>query len=141
MIPLINGIARSWSEIEVPFLGTPLSGIISLEWNENSVATMNMGIGRYASSVGYGNKMFTGAISFTQEEWNNIVRVSPNSKPTDLGVFDLPILYMNDTQGLIEKVLWKSVIFTDVKISPKQGDTMIAVEVTCIMADVQTTVA
>lgn len=140
MQPLINGIARSWSEITIPFLGTPLSGIMDVSWTEDSIATMNPGIGRYASSVGYGNKVFTGSMTFTQEEWNNIVRVAPNSKPSDIPFFDLPILYMNDSQGLVMKTLWKSCIMTNVKIAAKQGDTVIPVEVTFLMADIKTTV-
>jgi GTP-binding protein len=72
----------------------------------------------------------------TQEEWNNIVKVSPNGKPTDLGLFDLPILYQNDSQGLVNKTLWKSCVMTKVSISPNQGDTMIPVTVSFIMADI-----
>jgi len=141
MVPLINGIARSWAEINVPFLGQPLSGVVSISWEENSNVTMNPGIGKYASSYGEGNYTFTGSMTFTQEEWNNIVSVSPNNKPTQLGIFDLPLLYLNDSNGFVMKTLWKSSKITSVKIAPNQGDTMIPVEVQFIMADIQTTIA
>lgn len=141
MVPLINGIARSWSEMNFPFLGVPLSGVIGVSWEESSNVTMNPGVGKYASSYGEGNYTFTGAMTFTQEEWNNIVKVAPNGKPTQFGIFDFPIFYLDDSQGFIQKVLWKSCKITSVKISPNQGDTMIPVEVTFVMADIQITIA
>lgn len=141
MVPLINGIARSWSEMNFPFLGVPLSGVIAADWEEDSNVTMNPGVGKYASSYGEGNFTFKGSMTFTQEEWNNIVKAAPNGKPTQFAIFDFPILYLDDSEGFIMKTTWKSCKITNVKIAPNQGDTMIAVVAQFIMADIQTKVA
>jgi hypothetical protein len=138
MQPLINGIARSWSQITVPFLGSPLSGVISINWSIERVKTNNPGIGSYASSRGQGNWMFTASMTLLMEEWDRIVKASPNGKPQSIPFFDLPILFIDEpTGGLIKKVVWKSAEIMTASTVGNQGDTQFPIEVTFLVADIQ----
>lgn len=141
MLPLINGIARSWSQITLPFLGVPLSGITKISWSSERVKDDNYGAGSYASSRGVGNFVFTGSISMLKEEYDNtICKGSPNNDPTRLPFFDLPILFLDETNGsLLVKTVWKSCEIKKVDQSPGQGDTGIMVDIEFMMADIQNT--
>jgi hypothetical protein len=136
MQPLINGIARSWSQINIPFLGAPLSGVTAVHWESERMMTNNMGIGPYATSRGYGNYVFTASMTFTSEEWDNIIKSSPNGKPQEIPLFDLPILFMDDNAGLQKKVVWRSCSIMKYTNNANQGDTMIPIEVTFIVSDI-----
>ena len=135
MPTLINGVAVSWSMIQLPFLGVPLSGVTAVSFSEKQEKTNNYGIGNKPVSRGYGRKTYEGSITMLAEEWKNIIAAAPNGSINDIPFFDLPILFVDPTTGLIMKHILKAVDFTDNKLDAKEGDTMIPIEMPFIFAD------
>lgn len=132
---LVNGIAMVWSDIQVPFLGTPLTGVTAISFTEKQDKTNNYGIGNKPVSRGYGRKTFEGSITMLAEEWRNVVAASPSGSLNDIPFFDLPILYIN-AAGLYMSSTLKAVDFSESHFDSKEGDTMIPITIPFIMADI-----
>lgn len=139
MPTLINGVAVSWPDIQVPFLGVPLTGVTAISWSEKQDKTNNYGTGSKPVSRGYGRKTYEGSITLLAEEYKNILAAAPNGSIVDIPFFDLPILFIN-AQGLYMKYVLKAVDFTESGIDTKEGDTMIPVTLPFIFADIESVV-
>lgn len=139
MPTLINGVSAVWTDIQVPFLGVPLTGVTAISWSEKQDKTNNYGIGSKPVSRGYGRKTYEGSITLLAEEYKNILAAAPNGSIADIPFFDLPILFIN-AQGLYMKYVLKAVDFTESGIDTKEGDTMIPVTLPFIFADIESVV-
>jgi len=139
MPTLINGVAVVWSDIQIPFLGVPLTGITAIDFSEKQEKTNNYGIGNKPVSRGYGRKTFEGSITMLAEEWKNVAAAAPNGSINDIPMFDLPILFLNAT-GLYMRITLKGVDFTDAAFKAKEGDTMIPIEMPFIFGELLTVV-
>lgn len=139
MPTLINGVAVAWADIQVPFLGVPLTGVTAINFSEKQEKTNNYGIGNKPVSRGYGRKTYEGSITMLAEEWKNIAAAAPGGSINNIPFFDLPILYVNST-GLYLKVTLKAVDFTEASFDSKEGDTAIPITMPFIMADIETVV-
>lgn len=140
MATLINGIAMSWSSIQLSFLGVPLTGVTAISYSKKQEKTNNYGIGSDPVSRGYGRKTFEGSITMLGEEWRNIIAAAPDNTITSLPMFDLLILFVNPTTGLEMKTTLKAVDFTEASFDAKEGDTMIPITMPFIYAGESTLV-
>jgi hypothetical protein len=140
MPTLINGVAVVWSDIQIPFLGVPLTGVTAISWSEKQEKTNNYGIGNKPVSRGYGRIAYEGSITLLAEEWRNIIAAAPLGSINKIPFFDLPILFVSPLTGLQMKVTLKAVDFTDASFDSKEGDTMIPITMPFIFADIETIV-
>ena len=140
MPTLINGISVSWSQMQFPFLGVPLTGVTAISWSVKQEKTNNYGVGNKPVSRGYGRVTYEGSITMLAEEWKNIVAAAPNGQLTDIPFFDLPILFVSPTTGLEMKHTLKAIDFTEASFDAKEGDTMIPITIPFIFADIITIV-
>lgn len=140
MPTLINGVSVAWAEIQLPFLGTPLTGVTAINWSEKQEKTNNYGIGNDPVSRGYGRKTYEGSITLLAEEWRNIVAAAPFGSILNIPFFDLPILFISPTTGLHMQQTLKSVDFTENTFDTKEGDSMIPITMPFIFSGVEITV-
>lgn len=140
MATLINGVAMSWSQIQLSFLGVPLTGVTGVSFNKKQEKTNNYGIGSKPVSRGYGRETFEGSITMLGEEWRNILAASPDNTITSLPMFDLLILFVDTSTGLSMKTTLKAVDFTESSFDAKEGDTMIPITMPFIFAEIDTLV-
>lgn len=136
MPTLINGVAMVWSDIQIPFLGTPLTGVTEINFSEKQEKTNNYGIGNKPVSRGAGRITYEGSITMLAEEWRSIVAAAPGGSILQIPFFDLPVLYVNST-GLYMKTTLKAVEFTESNFASKEGDSMIPITMPFIFADIE----
>jgi hypothetical protein len=132
--PLINGLAVVWADIQVSFLGTPLTGVTAINYTEKQEKTNNYGIGNKPVSRGYGRKTYEGSITMLAEEWKNILAASPGGSLNNLPFFDLTFTFLN-IAGPYMNVTLKAVDFMESNFDAKEGDTMIPITMPFIYAD------
>lgn len=132
--PLINGIAVVWADIQVSFLGTPLTGVTAISYTEKQEKTNNYGIGNKPVSRGYGRKTYEGSITMLAEEWKSILAAAPGGSLNNLPFFDLTFTFANQI-GVYMNVTLKAVDFTESSFDSKEGDTMIPITMPFIYAD------
>jgi hypothetical protein len=141
MATLINGESVSWAQVQIQLLGAPLTGIRSVKWNAKREKTNNYGAGSKPVSRGYGRYEYEGSITFLAEEWKNIIAASPNSDPLELNYFDVNVLFVSATTGLVMQCTWKAAEILENPFDVSEGDTMVEIEVPFVIADIQITTA
>ncbi len=141
MATLINGESVSWAQIQLTILGAPITGITEISYTAKREKVNVYGAGSKPVSRGYGRYEYEGSITFLAEEWKNIISASPNSDPLQLGYFDINILFISPTTGLVMRTTWKASEPLENPISVAEGDTSIPVQVPFVIADIETTVA
>lgn len=127
-VPLINGIAHSWNNINVILFGTPIIGITGVEWNIKQDVNDNYGAGPYPVSRGFGKFEYNGSMELYYDTWLQIVQNSPNKDPFQLPPFDIPISF-NGGGIQPSTVVLKAVNFMEAPVAPNQGDTSIKVKI------------
>jgi hypothetical protein len=139
MATLINGISISWSQITLSMLGAPITGVRAISWSSKQEKTNNYGAGSKPVSRGYGRVEYEGSITFLAEEFKNLIASAPDGDVLKYPFFDINILFVDPTNGLLMKCVWKAAEFLENNFDASEGDTMIEIEVPFIMADIQLT--
>lgn len=139
MATLINGISISWSQITLSMLGAPITGVRAISWSSKQEKTNNYGAGSKPVSRGYGRVEYEGSITFLAEEFKNLIASAPDNDVLKYPFFDVQILFVDPTNGLLMKCVWKASEFLENNFDASEGDTMIEIEVPFIMADIQLT--
>ena len=137
MATLINGESVTWSQIQLTILGAPMTGIREVKWSSKREKVNNYGAGSKPVSRGYGKYEFEGSIKFLAEEWKNIVKASPNQDPLDLPFFDVNILFVSSSTGLMMNYIWKAAEVLNNPFDSAEGSTMTEIDVTFVIADIQ----
>lgn len=138
MATLINGESISWAQVQILFLGAPLTGIREVKYSSKREKVNNYGAGSKPVSRGYGKYEYEGSIKFLAEEWRNIIKASPNQDPLDLPYFDLNIIFLSSITGLLMTTTWKAAEILNNPLDVAEGATMVEVEVNFIMAEITT---
>jgi hypothetical protein len=127
MVPLINGVAHSWNNINLILFGTPVIGITAIEWSSKQDINDNYGAGPIPVSRGYGKKEYTGSIELYYDTWRDIINNAPNKDPLDIPFFDIPVTFGGTVTPSV--VVLKACNFLEAPVSVNQGDTMIKVKI------------
>jgi hypothetical protein len=132
---LINGIAYSWSDINVNILGVLVSGISAINYEDEQEIEDNYGAGRLPVSRGYGEIKTTGSITLHVEEVVALQKVIPTGRLQDIPPFDIPVTYL-PVSGVVTTDILKNVQFKKNVRNPKQGDKKIEVEIPLIISHI-----
>lgn len=135
MIPLINGVAYSWSSISLVLFGVPVAGIVNIEYKRKQEKTNNYGAGQKPVSRGYGREEYDGSIEIYLDEWKRIIAAAPNRDPLAIGWFDIPVLYGNSAADSTKDTL-KAVEFMEDPFAAKEGDTKLTVKIPLIIGEI-----
>jgi len=130
--PIINGINYSWANVSLILFGTPVIGIVSIEYKRKQNKKNNYGAGQQPVSRGYGDYEYEGAIELYMDTWKAIIASSPNRDPLLIGPFDIPITFSGNGVTTTKDVL-RAVEFTDDDMATKSGDTKITIKVPLII--------
>jgi hypothetical protein len=133
---LINGIAYSWSDVNVNVLGVLVSGISAINYEDEQEIEDNYGAGRMPVSRGYGEIKTTGSITLHSEEIVALQKVVPGGRLQDIPPFDIPVTYL-PASGVITTDILKNVQFKKNSRNPKQGDKKIEVEIPLAISHIQ----
>lgn len=133
--PLINGTNYSWSNVSVNPFGTPLTGIVSINYKRKQTKTNNYGAGVEPVSRGYGQKEYDGDMEVYLDEWKAFIAASPNRDPLQIPPFDIPVTF-NGTGVLTTKDVLRAVEFMEDPLESKSGDTKLTVKIPLIIGGI-----
>lgn len=134
-IPIINGVNYSWANISLILFGTPVVGILAIEYKRKQKKTNNYGAGQQPVSRGYGDYEYEGSIELYMDTWKSIIQNSPNRDPLLIPPFDIPVTF-SGTGVLTTKDVLRACEFTEDDMSTKSGDTKITIKVPLIIGSI-----
>lgn len=133
--PLINGVNYAWSNITWGWYTLPLIGIRSINYELKQKKELNYGQGTKPISIAYGNYEPTAEIEIYLDEWNKIIAAAPNNDPMQIPGSDFQVSFGGSRVQSKTDVL-QLAEFTNDPVSVKQGDTIVAIKLTLILADI-----
>lgn len=136
MVPLINGVAYSWADINAFMLGRTVLGITALSYEEEQEITDNYGAGQYATSRGYGQVKFKGSLTMEMKEVERLTEASPTGRLSDIPPFPITSSYVNAANKTVTHKLIMCQ-FKNNKRAVKSGDTNIEVELDLVIANIE----
>lgn len=136
MTPLVNGINYSWANVSVILFGTPVVGIVSIEYKRKQEKKNNYGAGIEPTSRGYGNKEYEGSIELYMDTWKAIIAAAPNRDPLQIPMFDIPVSFGGNGVAPTKDVL-RAVEFMEDPLESKQGDTKLMVKIPLIIGGIE----
>ena len=136
MPALINGINYSWANVKLNLFGTPIVGVVAIEYDSTQEKKNNYGVGVEPVSRGYGNKEYKGSIEIYRDEWQKIIAASPNKDPLDVKPFDIQVLFGGSSVQFAQDNLLACEFLND-PFTAKQGDSKLMAKIDLIIGDVQ----
>lgn len=133
--PIVNGVNYSWSNISLILFGTPVIGILAINYKRKQKKDNNYGAGPQPVSRGYGNYEYEGDIELYTDTWKDIIASSPNRDPLAIGFFDIPITFSGDGVSTTRDVL-RACEFTEDPLESKSGDTKLTVKIPLIIGGI-----
>jgi len=135
-VPLINGVAYSWADVRCVIMGTLLSGITAVKYEDVQEMQDNYAAGKYPVSRGYGNIKSSGSLTIQAEEIEALAAAAPNGRIQDYPPFDV-IVTFEPTSGIFITHTLKNAQFTTNKREMKQGDMVIESEMTLVISHIK----
>ena len=136
MTPLINGTNYSWSNVTVNPFGTPLAGIVAINYKRKQTKTNNYGAGVEPVSRGYGQKEYDGDIEVYLDEWKAFIAAAPGRDPLAIPPFDIPVTF-NGSGVIATKDTLRAVEFMEDPLEAKSGDTKLTVKIPLIIGSIE----
>ena len=135
MPALINGVNYSWGNISVVLFGTPVVGILAINYKRKQKKDNNYGAGYEPVSRGYGMVEYDGSIELYTDTWKAIIANSPNRNPLLIKPFSIPITFGGDSVITSKDVLL-AVEFLEDPFTGKSGDTKLTVTIPLIIGGI-----
>lgn len=132
--PLINGKSYSYVDLVVVIAGVPVFGIDQLTYESTQEKTNNYGASALPVSRGRGKKEFTGSVTLSMNEIENIRDAIDSGSLLDVEPFDIQVTYINP-QKTVTHIL-KNCEFTSDGADTSEGDTKIAKQLNLIMSHI-----
>jgi hypothetical protein len=133
--PIVNGVNYSWSNVSLILFGTPVIGILSIDYKRKQKKENNYGAGSQPVSRGYGNYEYEGSIELYTDTWKAIIANSPNRDPLLIEPFDIPVTFTGTGVTTTKDVL-RAVEFMEDPLETKSGDTKLTVKIPLIIGGI-----
>ena len=136
-MPLINGIAYSWANLDVRIANKQLVGITKINYYEEQDMENIYGAGQYPVARGYGRIKATGSITLLREEIEELRRASTEThRLQDLAPFDIIVSYVPVGGTVIKTDVLRNVQFMDDGVEANEGDTSNSKELNLIISHI-----
>jgi hypothetical protein len=121
MIPLINGQAYDFTQIQVTILGVPVASVSAVNYTEEQEKVNNYGAGNRPVSRGQGPIECTASFEISMNDVEAIRAVAPNKSLLQIPAFDIIVFFGNPQNPTTHIV--KNCEFTSDGNEASQGDT------------------
>lgn len=135
-VPLINGVAYSWANVQMIMFGNLLIGVTKISYKAKQTKENNYGYGSQPVSRGYGNYEYEGSIEMYTDEWKKIIAASPDRDPLKIPPFDIPVIF-GGSRVQADKDVLKFVEFTENPFDASQGDTKLLITIPIIIGGIE----
>lgn len=132
---IINGVNYSWSNVSLILFGTPVIGILAINYKRKQKKENNYGAGQQPVSRGYGNYEYEGDVELYLDVWKAIIAGSPNRDPLQITPFDIPVTFTGTGVTTTKDVL-RSCEFMEDPLETKSGDTKMTVKIPLIIGGI-----
>ena len=122
MVPLINGEAYSFAQIELRLFNVVVAGIVSIDYSDKREMINNMGAGQYPVSRSYGKYEATAKIELEVAEVVALQKAVPSGRLQDIPEFDIPVAFIPEGSVEIVVDVLRNVRFMSNGRSGKSGD-------------------
>lgn len=136
ILPLVNGKAYEWADIQLIILGVPFTGVTSIEYSEPQEMKNVMAAGRFPNARIYGQVTPEAKITLLMSEVEAIQKVAPNGRIQDIPEFDIPVIYLDPNNVTVSHVI-KNCRFTSNSRTSETGSDAITVEIPLVISHVQ----
>lgn len=130
--PNINGHQHAWADIRVNILGRTLTGIIGIDYDDESDAEFYHGAGRHVVAFGNGNIKATCKIKIYKYELDALIAAAKAKgikNIQDIDFFDIVVTYQETKDAEETTDIIRNCKFKKVPKGAKQGDTKFEVDV------------
>ena len=134
-VPLINGVAYGWGNVQVILFGTPLTTITKIDYNHKQNKENIYGAGYEPVARGYGRVEYSGSIELKTDEWKSIIALAPNRNPLNIPPFEIQVI-MGGTNVIPTKDVLKMVEFLENPLTTSEGDTSITVTIPLVIGTI-----
>lgn len=135
---MFNSKEYEWSNVEVLFLGRPITGIRGITYSENQEKEVVYARGSKPRAIQKGNKSYEGSVSILQSELEALYQATGVKKGlVDLPAFDIVVSYIPEGAATIRVDTIKNAEFTKSEKSMKQGDKFMEIELPFIALDIE----
>lgn len=133
--PLINGVNYAWANVSIILFGTPVVGVLSIDYKAKQAKDNNYGAGSVPVSRGYGRVEFDANIEMYTDTWKAIIAESPNRDPLQIPFFDIVVTF-GGTGVTVDKDVLRACEFMENPFEAKEGDTKLTVKIPLIIAGI-----
>jgi hypothetical protein len=121
--PMINGIAYSWSQIEIQLsnIKQTLVGVKKIEYSDEQEIQMNFGAGNMPVSRGHGRVTAEATIELSMEDVEAIRAQIPSGRLNDLNEFDVIVSYLHPDKAKIVTHTIKHCVFNTNNSGSEEG--------------------
>jgi hypothetical protein len=133
--PLINGINYDWGTIKVILFGTPIVGIVKIDYERKQTKENNYGWQYEPVSRGYGNIEYSASIDIYQDELKRIINSAPNNDILSISPFDIQVIFGGSNLSVKTDTLHMCE-FTNDALAASQNDTKLIVTLPLIIAGI-----
>ena len=133
--PLINGLAYSWSQVDVKILGVPVAGITAVNYEETQEMQNNYGAGNRPVSRAYGKIEPKATVTLEMAEVVALIEAAPKGTLQSIPEFDIVVSFLPEGGKIVTHVI-HNCRFMDTKIDVKQGDMTIPVELAMLVSHI-----
>jgi hypothetical protein len=123
-VPLVNGRAYDYTQIQVLINGVPIVSAKSVNYSQTREITNNFGTGEYPNSVGLGVIESEASIEIPMNDVEVLRSESPDGSLLSLPFFDVIVVYGNPQRPVVHVL--KNARFKTDGVEAAQGDTEIS---------------
>jgi hypothetical protein len=127
LTPFINGKSYEHADVEMIILGTPMIGLKSVDYGEESETTEVFATGKFATSWTNGAVKATAKVTLLMEDALNIIAAAPNGRLYEIPRFDI-IVTFTDVDLIPVTHTIKNCKFKNQNIKSTQGSDALEVE-------------
>lgn len=130
--PLINGHQHAWADIRVNILGRTLTGITSIDYDDDDESEFYGGAGKHSVAFGSGNAKPTCKLKVYKFEIDALIKAAKAKgykRLQDLDFFDIPVSFLETKDADENTDIVRNCKIKKINKSAKQGDTKLECEV------------
>ena len=135
--PLINGVEYDWGVVNVCINGIKVIGITAINYGDKQDKQNNYGAGRHPISRSRGRIVPSAKISLYMSEVVAISRTSATGRLQDIPPFDIEVLYLPPSGGIIVVDKIHNCEFMENKRDWKEGDMNQVVELELLPSHIE----
>lgn len=137
--PLINGHQHAWADIRVNILGRTLTGITSIDYDDDDESEFYHGAGKHPVAFGTGNAKATCKLKLYKFELDALIKAAKTKgikRLQDIDFFDIPVSFLETKDADENTDIIRNCKIKKINKGGKTGDTKLESELELICSHI-----